>query len=318
MFTMADRAQPVDCIYVAAARRDARYTRICVASLRRFYPEIPIRLLAGGRLERGLAAELGRYWAVEPADVLPGDYGWGFVKLEPLFGPSGERFLVLDSDTLITGPVLEMVQGERAPFIVDRETQTPGNARRLYYDWDRLRAIDASAMPPMFVFNSGQWIGTAGLLTRNDFSKWLDWTMPRRLRYPGIFMPGDQGIINLVLNEQVRANRIGVACVPLLRWPGHGLEGFTAEAVAAGTCVPRVVHWAGMKRARQRDMTGADLLAYFEEQYYRRLPGGPGRRIAVAVRDAGASWMYGATTAGRLAWRRLSSFRRSVATGERA
>ena len=312
-----DRMKPVDCIYVAAASRDGRFTRICVASLRRFYPDMPIRLLAGGRLERGLAEELRRYWAVEPADVPPGDYGWGFVKLEPLFGPSGERFLVLDSDTLITGPVLEAIRGETAPFIVDRETQTPEDAKRLYYDWDRLAAIDAGAVAPQFVFNSGQWIGTAGVLTRDDFSPWLEWTMPRRLRYPEIFMPSEQSVLNLLLNRRAREDGLPVARTPLMRWPGHGLEGFTAEAVAAGSCAPRVVHWAGMKKARQRDMAGADLLAYFEEHYYRRLPGGRGRRIAAAASDAGANWLHGVSTVGRLAWQRLSPFGHSVATGER-
>lgn len=317
MLMPADRAIPVDCIYVAASSHDGRYTRICVASLRRFYPDAPIRLLAGGRLERGLAAELRRYWGVEPAEVPAGDYGWGFVKLEPLFGPPGERFLVLDSDTVITGPVLETVRGETAPFVVDREAQTPEDAKRLYYDWDRLAAIDVGAVAPQFVFNSGQWIGTAGVLTRDDFSRWLDWTLPRRPRYSRMFMCGEQGVFNLVLNEQVRASRIEVARASLLRWPGHGLEGFTAEAVAAGTCAPRVVHWAGMKRARQRDMTGADLLAHFEEQYYRRLPGGRGRRIAATACDAVANWLRGVSTVGRLACQRLSLFHRSAATGER-
>ena len=48
----------IDCVYIAASGSDARYTRICVASVRYFYPEIPIRLLVGGALQRGLAAEL--------------------------------------------------------------------------------------------------------------------------------------------------------------------------------------------------------------------------------------------------------------------
>src|SRR5580693_2301981 len=77
----------VDCIYIAASAADARYTRICVASVRYFYPEIPIRILAGGTLQRGLAAELRKCWNVEIADLpIYGDYGWGFVKLEALFG----------------------------------------------------------------------------------------------------------------------------------------------------------------------------------------------------------------------------------------
>jgi hypothetical protein len=97
-----------DCIYIAACARDARLTRICVASIRYFYPDIPIRILAGGPLQSGLAEELHRYWGVELVDLPRGDYGWGLVKIEPLFGPAGQRFLVMDVDTVFTGRVLDI------------------------------------------------------------------------------------------------------------------------------------------------------------------------------------------------------------------
>src|SRR5258707_12600793 len=76
----------IDCIYVAASTHDARYTRTCVASIRYFYPKIPIRLPVGGRLQRGLADQLKQCWSVEVADLPAGDSGCAFVKLEPLFG----------------------------------------------------------------------------------------------------------------------------------------------------------------------------------------------------------------------------------------
>src|SRR5215467_5198634 len=135
----------VDCIYVGASKHDARFTRICVASIRYFYPEVPIRLLAGGPVEPELVEELGRYWNVETADVPAGDYGWGFVKLEPLFGSPGEKFLVLDSDTVITGPVLDFCQNTDAPFLVDDEAQSEAAAKRIYYDWKDVRKVDSRA-----------------------------------------------------------------------------------------------------------------------------------------------------------------------------
>ena len=91
----------VDVVYIAASTNDARFTRICVASVRRFYPEVPIRLLVGGRLQRGLAAELRAEHGVKTADLPPGDYGWGFVKLEPLFRPAGERTSTCQSPTIV-------------------------------------------------------------------------------------------------------------------------------------------------------------------------------------------------------------------------
>jgi len=72
---MSERKGLVDCIYVAASSRDSRYTRISVASIRYFYPEIPIRILASGRMRRGLLEELRQYWGVIPGCIPAGDYG---------------------------------------------------------------------------------------------------------------------------------------------------------------------------------------------------------------------------------------------------
>jgi hypothetical protein len=171
----------LDCIYVAASRHDARFTRICIASIRKYYPEIPIKLLLGSALSRRFTEELRRYWQVEIAECADGEYGWGFVKLEPLFGPAGEQFIVLDSDTVITGPVLDLWTVADGAFLVDDETQPEKDIRRLYYDWEKLKTVDARSVPPAFVFNSGQWFATAGMLTREDFAPWVDWG-PRRVQ----------------------------------------------------------------------------------------------------------------------------------------
>jgi len=132
----------IDCVYIAACARDARLTRICVASIRYFYPDIPIRLLAGDILQRGLASELHRYWGVELVDLPEGDYGWGLVKLEPLFGPPGQSFLVVDVTQPSRARCWTCAHKVIAPFFVDNEQLSDADFKRLYYDWDKLREID--------------------------------------------------------------------------------------------------------------------------------------------------------------------------------
>lgn len=278
-------------VYIAASTLDARYTRICVASVRYFYPDIPLRLLVGGRLQPGLAEELQEYWGVECADLPRRDYGWGFVKLEPLFGPPGERFLVLDSDTVMTGPVLQLAKDSEDLFLVDDERLSEADTQRLYYDWVKVRAVDPHAQPPQFVFNSGQWFGTAGILTREDFAPLLEWGNPPRLRYPQLFMPGDQGILNYVLNQKARTG-LPVARRNLMRWPAYGMDGLDAETVAKREAAPLVVHWAGIKKARQQDMLGADLLAYFEKVYYERVPLGRVRRVIAGYQHTSSEVLH--------------------------
>lgn len=269
----------LDAIYVTASARDARQTRICVASIRHFYPDAPIRLLVGGALEPGLADELARYWGVTLADVPPGEWGWGFVKLEPLFGPPGERFLVLDSDTAFVGPVLQTWAECTGPFLVDDEQQSEADTHRLYYDWRQVAAVDPAARAPQFVFNSGQWFGTAGVLKREHFSAYIDWSaMPPKLRHAGLFKNGDQGLFNYVLNQQVRLDGLAVNRRKIMHWPGHGMEHVDVDSVIAGDVPALVVHWAGYKHGRLSGFAGADLLRYFETQYYDRLPGGFAKR----------------------------------------
>jgi hypothetical protein len=283
----------VDCVYIAASASDARYTRICVASVRYFYPEITIRLLVGGELQRGLAVELHKYWNVNLADLpFSGDYGWGFVKLEALFGPSGEKFLVLDSDTVLAGPVLGLWNEDCVSFLVDDEKASDDDKKRLYYDWEKVLRVDSSARPPEFVFNSGQWFGTAGVLTRDDFDRWLPWTMPRKLRHPELFMNGEQGLLNYVLNGKAMFNGLRVVRKRIMRWPGHSVEGLNAESIAKRTASPLVIHWAGMKKTSLRHMVGGDILLFFEKFYYRRLPAGSVRRWFAICGHFLIHWMH--------------------------
>jgi hypothetical protein len=286
-----------------------------VASVRYFYPEIAIRLLVGGRLQRGLEDELRRYWDVAIADLPRADYGWGFVKLEPLFGQPGEKFLVLDSDTVLTGQVLDIWNDFPVPFLVDDEEQSEADTKRLYYDWEKVRKIDQDARPPAFVFNSGQWFGTAGMLTRDDFAPWVEWTVPRTISPQGHFMNGEQGILNYVLNQKAAIDGLRVERRQIMRWPGHSMEGLDAETVSKRAAAPRVVHWAGVKKARQQDMVGADLLTHFEKLYYKRLPAGEAQRLFAGYRDAWLHWLLGAQVRVKLASRKLAAVRRAPAPG---
>jgi hypothetical protein len=242
-----------------------------VASVRYFYPKIPIKLLVGGALQGGLAAELTRYWHVDMANVPSGEYGWGFVKLEPLFGPRGERFIVLDSDTAMSGPVLEMWQDHETPFVVDDELQPEKEQKQLYYDWTIASDLQPRVPAPHFLFNTGQWFGTAGVLDRHEFTPWLRWTMPRSVRDGSVLKQGEQGVFNLVLNLRVEGGTLRVARRDLLIWPGRTMKGVSVQTIEKGTAPPMIVHWAGLKKRRMSEMIGADVLFFFERYYYSRM-----------------------------------------------
>jgi len=286
----ADSSCPVDVIYLAACSRDARLTRICLASIRYFYPDVPIKILAGDILQRGLAKELKKHWNIEVAQLPVGDFGWGFVKLEPLFGPKGQRFMVCDVDTAFTGRVLDERAKSKAPFWVDNEMLSDDDFKRLYFDWEKLSALDPDVQSAQRAFNVGQWFGEAGLVTREEFDAWLEWTLPRRLKYPDVFMGGDQGVMNYVVLKKEAFEGLRIDRHELMRWPGNGMDDLSPAAVRAGTAPARVIHWAGLKAILLQNMIGGDLLQFYEDFYYSRMPLGRIRRILALWRHV---WLHG-------------------------
>jgi hypothetical protein len=302
---MSDHKYPVDVIYLAACSRDARLTRICVASIRYFYPDVPIKILAGDILQHGLAEELQKYWNVGVADLPRGDYGWGLVKIEPLFGPPGQRFMVCDVDTVFTGGVLDRRAQSDAPFWVDNEQLSDADFKRLYYDWDALAKVDPDVQSARKAFNVGQWFGTAGLIRREDFDDLVIWALPRQLRMPDVFMGGDQGVMNYVVLKKEAFEGLRIDRVELMRWPGYGIDDLSVEAVTSGKAPALVIHWAGMKAMFLHNMVGGKLLQFYEDYYYTRLPLGRVRRILALWRHVQIHWSYKIALPFRLRYRMM-------------
>ena len=293
----------VDRIYLAACARDARLTRICLASIRYFYPDAPIQILAGDHLQPGLAKELKKHWNVDVAELPPGDYGWGLVKLEPLFGPPGQRFLVVDVDTVVTGKVLERRAASDAPFFVDDEVLSDADFKRLYYDWDKLAAIDPDVQCARKAFNVGQWFGTAGLVKREEFDRWVEWTLPRQPRYPDLFMGGDQGIMNYVVLKKEAFDGLRIERTTLMRWPGNPMDDLDVPSVTGGAAPALIIHWAGMKKLLLREMVRGDLLQFFEDWYYQRMPMGRVRKLLALWRQVWIQCAFEVSRRIKLRWR---------------
>jgi len=137
--------------------------------------------------------------------------------------------------------------------------------------------------------------------------------MPRRLRHPEHFMPGDQGILNYILNQKVMLDGLCVDRRKIMHWPEHSMGGLDVVSVSNRMATPLVVHWAGIKKANQRKMIGADLLTYFERVYYERLPAGEVRRLFAGYRHALSHWLLCAQVRIKLGSLTLAAARRASA-----
>jgi hypothetical protein len=270
----------IDTIYISTYRYDLPLTRICVASIRYWYDDVPIRLIKDTSAGEFNTREIEERWNVSVVDTGQQRFGWGFAKLEPLFFDRREKFLIVDSDTVFTGRVLDMLDSYNAPFIVDDETQPANEVKRLYYDIQGLKGIDPAFQPCGKNFNSGQWVGTSGLVRREDFGEVVEWTNPPRLKHPKMFMPGDQGVLNYVLEKRANAGRIQLERAPLMWWAPRDIAQLDIRAMARNSPYSRIIHWAGCKLHAKDPMPRADILSFFENHYYSRIPGGQmSRRI---------------------------------------
>lgn len=302
----------IDRIYIAAHRADLRLTRICVASIRCWYPQIPIFLLKDYVSGPFCTREIEEVWNVQLWPTAERSFGWGFIKLEPLFGPARIRYLILDSDIVFLGHVIEALEKFDTDFVVQQELQPESDVAPLYFDSAKIRAlINPRFSGPAFTFNSGQYVATSGLVRREDFGDLVVWSEPRRVRYAEMFNPGDQGVLNYVINERAAAGGITVARTPFMKWGREEMSEFAVADLGEASPHPFVIHWAGLKKARLGQMLRADILRHFEDAYYAEVSNGFTRRRSRIVRAEIVRWYSrGGRLAGKIV-RRL----RSIADG---
>ena len=270
-------------VIINTYRRDLPQARVCVASIRHWYPDIPIRLIKDMGAGDFDTAPLEELFGVGVLDTGRRSFGWGFGKLEPVFGEGGAAFLFMDADTVMTGPVLDRLASIEADFIVDEEVQPKEKLTSLYYDTERIAEVDAGFTYPGYSFNTGQWAATPGLIKRSDFDALVDWKGGPSLRHPHIFKQADQGVFNYVLQKKEAEGAVRVVRTPLMIWPSNGAaDHVDLQAIRQRRPTEdRIVHWAGMGRIPADQMPRKDIIAYFRGEYYRRA--GIGRRLVDLV-----------------------------------
>jgi hypothetical protein len=265
---MAEANGPIEQVYLTAYRRDFWFTQICVGSIRYWYPKVPIALikdLGAGDFETG---ELEKNWDVKLFPTPVKNFGGGFAKLEPLFLEEKQRCLILDSDVVFVGRVLDALERAPGDFVIHAEDNLAPNGDHLSYDPEALRRFDPSFHPPSFIFNSGNYVATTGLLHRSDFSALVNWTEPRTLRRPDIFRGWDQGPVNYLVFKGRAEGRFTMAREVFYLWAETPSPALNLELIKRRTSPPMMMHWVG--RPKSSDFAGmarADVLRFFRDYH---------------------------------------------------
>ncbi|WP_404420337.1 hypothetical protein [Nibricoccus sp. IMCC34717] len=292
----------VDRVIVMCWKRDFHFARLCLTSIRYFYPKIPLHLIKDTGAGDFDTRELERRIGVK-TEGLAAPYRSPFGKLTPLFDERFGRYLFVDADQLMIGPVLDRLGGCTEDFIVSMDPPLNDSRRvaELYFDSEVVRKMDPSFSPPGWYFNSGQFVATAGKLTRADFEPFLPWRLPLRLvakTFPFL----DQSVVNYVFPKAAQEGRITLGRCEfseLARTPYFW--NVSIESIRKRNANPILVHWAGQPRTFFPLMRRGDLFAFFEREYYRGLKGGPLIRLGRALgRSPRNAWQYAHHHAGMM------------------
>jgi len=255
---------PIAKIYVATHGRDFHLARLCVASIRYWYPDIPIILLSDFLMGEFDSRSLERDFNVIPFDTPICKFGYGYSKLEGLFPKTGERYLMLDADTVLLGPVLDVLNATPGDFVIQPDQSAIKKMDVYAYPPPLLKAFDPAFDIPDYIFNTGQYVGTEGLLAREDFASVLKWDYPRQSLHPEIFKCGEQGLLNYVLFKAEHAGRLVIAKCNIFFYPRFSPPSVTVEQIAQKRSEPGVLHWAGFKSHDIREMERYDILSFYD------------------------------------------------------
>lgn len=289
---------------IATHPGDLRYCRILCASIRHFYPHLPIRLLCDGDPDVAPLARLGNVEPFEPAEAGLRSLRGLLTKLKVLaLAEQYEHVLFLDADTVLTGPILRLPWGG-CDALIDAEgfRHLPPDDKLDYirqhcFAPEQMREFDPDFdCAQMLAFNSGAFFLKRGSLPVElclQVLQRLDFEPQRLFRY------GDQGLLNYLLNREQQRGRLRLAQQRFMLIPGpdpshlRDYRDLTAARVLGrGYQRCKLLHYTTPNRhwslAAHRF---GDVLVAFENAYYRQL--GQRARLGDAVafwRGQLASW----------------------------
>jgi lipopolysaccharide biosynthesis glycosyltransferase len=266
----------IDRILIGCNKNDLHLTKICVASIRYWCPDIPILLIKdelNGAFDTKLLEDswnIGLY--ASPIKKL----GWGIGTLIPFITDTGKRCLYLDADTLLLGDIISHLQDLNEDVIVSLEKPDDilESMENAFFSLDNIRRYDAHYQKPNYLFNTGHLVINEGILTKEMFAKYIDWDIsPPTIKDKETFKCADQSLLNFILPKMEKAGKLKIAKSHFNIWgfDYKAMDFVSLEDIKIKKSNPKLIHWAGIKTATISGMTRTDILAFYEDIYYSKI-----------------------------------------------
>lgn len=277
----------IDRIYLTTYRLDGRLTRICIGSIRYFYPDIPIYLIVDETQGPVPEREFANAWGVRRKTGIPTHYKHVLSQLQVYSGEPDVRFFLMDADIVFAGRVLDVLEKHDEGVVVEKEFLDEDQVYKHFIHLDRMAELDPSFRAPGWWFNSGQWVGTSGQIVEADWTPWLTNEKVPGLRHPETFYQG-QGLLNYLVMKKQAEGLLTVGFERYSFWMGGNpdlISAISLQRIKDREYNPILLHWAGVKRPKLEQLPRADIMLFFERYYYSRISGGAAKKWFDVKRD---------------------------------
>ncbi len=277
---MQEKQPPDLAVVVFANRKDFFFTKLCVASVRYYYPDVDIYLVKDHLNGNFNTRRLRKAFNVKLITLGKKYFGWSAAKIFFLLDEQlpRRRYLCLDSDIIFVGNVLQRLSEQPGDFVLHPEIYPQpfsDMVKKIFLDPEKIGPYYKEYSYPGFFFNAGQTVVTPGLLGREIFLPAFDPDRYPYYREPDIFPLVDQSILNIVIPIKMQQQAISVNTIPYMLWsvdffknPDNNVMSHFEE----GDKTPYLVHYAGDVRTHLiGKMKGYPLLQFFRSSYHNRL-----------------------------------------------
>jgi hypothetical protein len=267
-------------IVIAVNKRDFWFCRICVASIRYYYPHVPIYLLKDELNGKFSTDEIEKCWNVQLILYPMREFGWSAAKIHFYCDERfrGQSFLVLDADIVLCGRLLDhsYVVDFKDDVIVSEETffdPATQSFTKTYFDYEAVKKYDKNYVFQGYTFNCGQLFCKGSFLHKNVLEKYFDFTKLPAWKMIELFPMVDQSLFNYLLPNLSRKGQIKLGRQNYMMWSETDtVRRIELTEVKLGYNYPYLIHWAGAFRTPfLSKMTGSSLLIFFENYYYKHV-----------------------------------------------
>jgi hypothetical protein len=270
-------------ILICCVKKDYHLAKICVASIRYFYPDVAIYLLKDEGEGNFSTKELETCFGVRLIDYGIKKFGWAAGKIffctDKRF--AGERFLILDTDIVMIGKLLDVPwTATDWDVIVDAEKLSNPYEEwfsSIYFETSTIERMYPDFYFPGYVFNTGQLFYKVGCVERETYADFFDFKQYPFWKKLDIFPLVDQSLFNYLLPTLHHQQKLTLVPQHFMYWSeGNEVkQQLKLEDIKNETAPPFVIHWAGAFRSPLvNKMSRSDILLFFEQYYFSRVPFG--------------------------------------------